>query len=57
MKDKFAIADLRLSTLVLALIDKKKDHFMALTKNARLILELVDKNLHPLLNNKSAAKI
>lgn len=57
INNRFAIADLKLSTLVLALRDKKKDHFMALTKSAGLILELVHKSLHPLVNNKFAAKI
>ena len=52
----FADADLRPSTLVSALRDEKKDHFMALRKSVGLILELVDKILHPLLNNKSAAE-
>lgn len=57
IEDGFAAADLRPSTLVSALRDEKKDHFIALTKSAGLILELVDKSLQPLLNNKSAAEM
>lgn len=57
IEDGFAAADLRPSTLVSALRDEKKDHSTALTKSAGLILELVDKSLHPLLNNKSAAEM
>ena len=37
--------------------DKKKDYLIGLTKSTSLIKELVNKNLHPLLNNKSTAKI
>ena len=48
---------MRPSTLVSALRDKKKDHFIALTKNAGLIKELVDKSLHSLLNNKTTAEM
>lgn len=57
MEDGFAPADLRPSTLVSALRDEKKDHIIALTKSAGLIKELVDKILHPLLNNKTAAEM
>lgn len=46
--------DLRPSTLVSALRDEKKDYLIALTKSAGIIKELVDKNLHPLLNGKIA---
>lgn len=51
------MADLRPSTLVSALRDEKKDYLTALTKSAGIIKELVDKSLHPLLNNKTAAEI
>ena len=57
IEDGFAPADLRPSTLVSALRDEKKDHLIALTKSAGLIKELVDKSLHPLLNNKTAAEM
>ena len=57
IEDRFAPADLRPSTLVSALRDEKKDHLIALTKSAGLIKELVDKSLHPLLNNKTAAEM
>lgn len=49
--------DLRPSTFILVLKDKKKDYLIALTKNAGFIKKLVDKNLYPLLNNEAAAKI
>ena len=57
IEDGFAAADLRLSTLISAFRDEKKDHLTALTKSAGLIKELVDKSLHPLLNNKTAAEM
>ena len=57
IEDAFAAADLRPLTLVSALRDEKKDQLIALTKSAGLIKELVDKNLHPPLNNKTAAKM
>lgn len=57
IEDGFAPADLRPATLVAALRDEKKDHPVALTKSAGLIKELVDKSLHPLLNNKTAAEM
>ncbi len=56
IEDGFAEVDLRPSILVTALRDEKKDHFIALTKSAGLIQKIVDKNLHPLLNNKTAAE-
>ena len=37
--------------------DEKKDHFIALTKSVGLIKELVDKSLHPPLNNKTVAEM
>lgn len=40
-----------------ALKEKKKNFLTALSKNAGLIKELVDKNLHLLLSEKSIAKI
>ena len=57
IEDGFAAADLRPSTLVSALRDEKKDHLTALTKSAGLIKELVNKSLHPLFNNKTAAEM
>lgn len=57
IEDGFAAADLRPSTLVAALRDEKKDHFTALTKSAGQIIQLVDKSLHPLLNDKTAAEM
>ena len=51
------LEDLMLVTLVTALRDKKKNYHVGLTKSAGLIKELVDKILHFLLNNKSAAEI
>lgn len=49
--------NLKPSTLILVLRDKKKNHFIAWTKSTGLILELVNKSLHPLLNDKIAAKM
>ncbi len=43
--------------LVSALRDEKKNHLIALTKSAGIIKELVDKNLHPLLNGKTAQEM
>ncbi len=43
--------------LVSALRKEKKDFLTALSKSAGLIIELVDKSLHPLLSKKSAAKM
>lgn len=57
IEDGFVAVDLRPSTLVSALRDEKKDHFIALTKSAGLILEMVDKSLHPLLDDKTAAEM
>lgn len=54
IKNGFAMADLRLSTLILALRDEKKDYFIALTKKTGIIKEFVDKNLYTLLNSKIA---
>lgn len=56
-EDGFAAADLRPSTLVSVLRDEKKNHFTALTKSAGLIIQLVNKSLHPFLNDKTAAKM
>lgn len=57
IKDRFAAADLKPATFVAALRDKKKDYLVGLTKSIRLIKELVNKSLHPLLNDKNATKI
>lgn len=57
IKNRFVTVDLRPSIFVLALKDKKKENFIVMIKNSRLILEFVNKNLHLLLINKSAAKI
>lgn len=46
--------DLWFFTLISALKDEKKNHFIALTKSAGLITKLVDKSLHLLLSNKIA---
>lgn len=54
IKDGFVQADLRLSTFVLALKDEKKNYLIGLTKSAGIIQELINKNLHPLLNSKTA---
>lgn len=43
--------------MILAMRNRKKDHLIALTKSAGLIKEFVNKNLYPLLNNKTAAEI
>lgn len=43
--------------LVAVLRDKKKDHLTMLTKSTGLIKELIDKNLHSLLHNKTIAEI
>lgn len=57
IEDRFAIADLRSSTLVSAQKDERKDHLTALTKSAGLIKEFVDKSLYFSLNNKIANKM
>ena len=57
IEDGFATVDLRSFTFVGALRDEKKDHFIALTKSAGLIQEMVDKSLHPLLDDKTAAEM
>ncbi len=57
IEDGFAEADLRPSTLVSALKDKKKDHIIALAKSAEIIKELVYKSLHSLLNNKTVVEM
>ncbi len=57
IKEGFTMEDLRPATLVAALRDEKKDYHVGLTKSAGLIRELVDKTIHPLLNNKSAAQM
>lgn len=57
IEDGFAAADIRPATLVAALRDEKKDYLFGLSKSAGLIKELVDKSLHPLLNDKSAAEM
>lgn len=49
--------DPRPSTLVSALRDEKKDYLIAFTKSAGIIKELVDKNLYPLLNGKTAQEM
>lgn len=43
--------------LASALREEKKDFLAALSKSAGLIKALVDKSLHPLLSDKSAAKM
>lgn len=57
IQDGFAQADLRPSTLVSALRDEKKDYLTGLTKSAGIIQELVNKNLHALLNGKTAQEM
>lgn len=57
IEDGFAAVDLRPSTLVSALRDEKKDYLIAFTKSAGIIKELVDKNLYPLLNGKTAQEM
>ncbi len=57
IKDGFDAVDLRTNMLVSALRDEKKDHLIALTKSAGIIKELVDKNLHPLLNGKKVQEM
>lgn len=57
IEDGFAPADLRPSTLVSALRDEKKEHLTALTKSAGIIQEIVDKNLHPRLSNKTTTEM
>ncbi len=55
--DGFAANDLKTATLVSALRNEKKEYTLALTKSAGIIKELVDKSLHPLLNDKSSAEM
>lgn len=57
IKKGFILEDLRLTTLMAALRDKKKDYYIAFTKNEGLIKELIDKGLYPLLNDKNIAEI
>ena len=57
IEDGFAAEDLRPSMLASALREEKKDFLAALSKSAGLIKELVDKSLHPLLSEKSAAEM
>ncbi len=57
IEDGFASEDLRPSMLAAALRDEKKNYLIALTKSAGIIQELVDKNLHPLLHNKTTAEM
>lgn len=49
--------DLKLFIFVLALKNKKKDHFITLTKSVSMTKELVNKSLYLLLNNKIAVKM
>lgn len=51
------LEDLRPATLVAAFRDKKKDYHIDFTKSVGLIKKLVDKSLHPLLNDKSVAQM
>ncbi len=55
--DNFAVNDLKTATLVSVLKDEKQEYTLALTKSAGIIKELVDKSLHPLLDDKSSAKM
>lgn len=57
IEDGFAAEDLRPSMLAAALRDDKKDYLVTLTKSAGIIQELVDKSLHPLIHNKTAAEM
>ena len=57
MEDGFATANLKLAIFIIALKNKKKYYLINLTKSTRLIKKLVDKNLDPLFNDRSAAKI
>lgn len=57
IEDGFVAADLRPTTLVSALRDKKKDHLATLTKSMGLIKELINKSLYLLFYNKTMAKI
>ncbi len=43
--------------LISALRDEKKVHLIPPTRSAGIIKELVDKNLHPLLNGKTAQEM
>lgn len=43
--------------LASALREEKKEYLVALSKSAGIIQELVDKNLHPLLNGKTAQEM
>lgn len=49
--------DLRLATLVTARKNKKKNYYVGFNKSIGLIRELINKIIHPLLNNKSVAQI
>ena len=57
IEDGYAQADLRPSTLGSALRDEKKDYLTRFTKSAGIIQELVNKNLRPLLNDKTAKEM
>ena len=54
IKDGFAIENFRLFMFMSALKEEKKDYFGALLKSAGIIKKLLDKNLHLLLNDKTA---
>lgn len=55
IKDRFTLADLQLFIFILVLKNKKKDHFIALTKSASIIKELINKNFYLFLNNNITA--
>lgn len=57
IEDDFVAVDLRPFILVSVLRDEKKDDLIALTKSADLIFELVEKSLHPLLDDKTIAEM
>lgn len=57
IKDGFVVVNLRPSTLITTIMNEKKDHINVLAKSAKIIKELVDKSLYPLLNNKTSTEI
>lgn len=55
--DGFAANDLKTAILVFVLRDEKKEYNLALTKIVGLIKKLLDKSLHPLLDDKTFTKM
>lgn len=55
--DDFVVNNLKTATLVFTLRDKKKKYNLVLTKSIGILKELIDKNFHPLSDDKCAAEM